>query len=198
MMQCALALLLLMDVSGSVSEANWRAQRDGTADAFRDPAVARLIRYQENVAVAAIAWGSDAHVVVNWQILHDEASAGSFATRLAAATRPEQGQTNLANALRAAQQSLQATPCTADRQVIDISGDGPANAGDPAPAREALIAMGVVVNGLPIVTASEPQLESYYRDQVVTPGGFLVVAEGWQEFGQAIRRKLAMEVASAE
>lgn len=198
MMECALALLLMIDVSGSVSESNWRAQRDGTAEAFRDPTVARLISQQDGVAVAGIAWGSKAHLVVPWQIIRSEAEAAAFADRLADVARPEQGQTDLAGAMRAAATSFEQTPCQPWRRVADISGDGPANAGDPTAAKAALVEMGVVINGLPIVTETEPQLESYYRSAVISEGGFVVPAQGWAEFGQAIRRKLTLEVAAAD
>ena len=199
MMECALALLVMMDVSGSVTEANWRAQRDGTANAFRDPAVTRLISQQEGgVAIATVAWGSRAHTVVQWRIIRDEEQAADFADRLAAVQRPEQGQTDLAGAMRAAAVSFEMTPCQPWRRVADISGDGPANAGDPSAAKAQLVEMGVVVNGLPIITNAEPQLEAYYRSTVITEGGFLVAAQGWEEFGQAIRRKLTIEVAARE
>lgn len=196
MTACALALLLLMDVSGSVSDTHWREQRDGTAAAFREPAIARLIAGQEGVAVAVIAWGSGAHRLLPWRVLVSEAQAAAFAEDLAAAARPEAGQTDLALALEAAAEAFEALPCRAERRVADISGDGPANGPDPAPARAALAEAGVVLNGLPIVTAAEPGLGAYYRERVITPGGFVIEAEGWAAFGEAIRRKLALEVAS--
>ena len=94
---------------------------------------------------------------------------------------------------------------TAHRRVIDISGDGPNNSGAPAPgARDALVADGIVVNGLPIMLKSEapsffdlPDLDRYYAACVIGgPGAFMVPVREIAELKSAIRRKLLMEIAS--
>jgi hypothetical protein len=52
-----------------------------------------------------------------------------------------------------------------------------------------------VINGLPIL-ALEPWLDSYYRDHVIGgDGAFLIAAASFEEFAQAIRRKLITEIA---
>jgi hypothetical protein len=84
----------------------------------------------------------------------------------------------------------------ATRRVIDVSGDGANNDGRPVTeARDAAVAAGVTINGLPIVEV-EPDLEKYYRENVI--GGsdaFVVVARDTASFGQAVLRKLLVEVA---
>src|SRR5690606_34007752 len=86
----------------------------------------------------------------------------------------------------------------ADRRVIDVSGDGPNNAGRPAEqARDAAVARGLTINGLPII-AEEPQVAAAYRDRVIGgPGAFLVIAEGIDSFADAIIKKLGLEIAAA-
>jgi hypothetical protein len=79
------------------------------------------------------------------------------------------------------------------------------NNGPPAePERDRLVAEGVTINGLPIVNdrpnfgaVPTGELEPYYRDAVIGgPGAFLIVANDFQSFGDAIRRKLITEIAS--
>ena len=88
--------------------------------------------------------------------------------------------------------------------MVDVSGDGPNNNGPPAEEeRDRLVGEGVTINGLPIVNdrpnfGAQPSgdLEPYYRDSVIGgPGAFLIVAEDFEAFGAAIRRKLIQEIA---
>ena len=80
--------------------------------------------------------------------------------------------------------------------MIDISGDGANNDGRPVTeARDAAVAAGVTINGLPIIEV-EPNLEEYYRDNVIGgPDSFVVVARDTGAFGAAVLRKLLVEVA---
>jgi hypothetical protein len=82
------------------------------------------------------------------------------------------------------------------RQVIDISGDGSNNRGrSPTLARDEAVAAGAVINGLPI-TVLEPDLARYYRDNVIGgPGAFAIAAENYETFGDAILKKLIIEIA---
>lgn len=90
MLACAVALVLLMDASGSISDAEWALQRDGTAEAAR--------------------------------------------------------------------------------ATLELLGVGTLPGDDPA---------------------------RWLRAHAVTSGGFALSAEGWAGFARAMRRKLAMELASA-
>jgi hypothetical protein len=99
-------------------------------------------------------------------------------------------------------------PFKAERHTIDISGDGTNNSGrDVTAARDDAVAKGVTINGLVILSerplAWNPEhtnppggLEKYYRDHVIGgPGSFVVVAENFNSFGQAIVKKLVAEIA---
>jgi len=198
MTACALALVLLMDVSGSVSTERFALQRDGTAHAFANPRVAAFISPDRPVAVTAIQWASSQHTVLPWRILRDAADLAAADTALAAHSREESGLTGLGDALQAGVSAFATMPCAADRQVIDISGDGASNTGaEPEPARQAAINAGITINGLPIVTEGEPTVADYYRKSVVTPDGFVVEAHGFDDVARAMGRKLAAEIAGA-
>jgi hypothetical protein len=86
-----------------------------------------------------------------------------------------------------------------DRLVVDVSGDGPNNKGAPVDlARDAAVARGIVVNGLPILVSPSrtfPDLDRYYAECVTGgPGAFVLPVNGIAEFATAIRRKLILEV----
>ena len=81
--------------------------------------------------------------------------------------------------------------------MIDISGDGPNNAGRPASAaRDEAVRDGIVINGLPILTDFY-SLDGYYRDEVIGgPGAFMIPAEDFSNFAAAILNKLIREIAA--
>lgn len=194
------ALILLVDVSGSVDDNEYEMQRTGIANAFRDPQVVRAISSQPHSTIAAtvVMWSDGQMVVVPWQLIDGEGAAADFAARIASVRRPYSAGTHLGDALAFAFALMPSCPCRADRQVIDVSGDGRSNGGatDVATARTAAITAGIVINGLPI-TGSEAGVTDYYRDEVVADsGGFIVEAQGFADFARAMRAKLSMEIAS--
>jgi hypothetical protein len=87
-------------------------------------------------------------------------------------------------------------PYRAARRVIDISGDGSNNRGRSVnQARDEATARGVGINGLPIL-ALEPNLDHYFRDNVIGgPGAFMIAAKDFETFGEAILKKLIAEIA---
>ena len=89
------------------------------------------------------------------------------------------------------------SPFRASRRVIDVSGDGSNNRGRPVTlARDEAVAAGIGINGLPIL-ALEPDLDRYYYDSVIGgPGAFMVPAQNYETFGDAILKKLITEIAS--
>jgi hypothetical protein len=101
--------------------------------------------------------------------------------------------------------TLSETPFEGTRRVIDVSGDGVNNSGMPVETvRDRVVAEGVTVNGLPIMndrpTFGRPSpipLDQYYRDSVIGgDGAFLIAAEDFESFGNAVRRKLVREIAA--
>ncbi|MFM7689019.1 MAG: DUF1194 domain-containing protein, partial [Alphaproteobacteria bacterium] len=112
--------------------------------------------------------------------------------------------TSISGAIIHARRELAACPFEATRRVVDISGDGVNNSGPPVTVlRDEAVAEGIVINGLPIVndrpTFGRPppaNLDLYFRDYVIGgPGAFYIVAEDFNSFGQAVKRKLIREIA---
>jgi Ca-activated chloride channel family protein len=81
------------------------------------------------------------------------------------------------------------------RRIIDMSGDGAENAGfTVGRARAAAQAAGVEVNALAIESIGV-SITQFYRNWVITRGGFVVTARGHLEYARAIREKLLRELA---
>jgi len=100
--------------------------------------------------------------------------------------------------IAAAERLLAAQPLVASRQVIDVSGDGRQNTAElsTADARDTAVSHGITLNGLPITSGDDPDVDGSYRANVIGgPGAFLVVANGFAAFAEAIRQKLTLEVA---
>jgi hypothetical protein len=78
-----------------------------------------------------------------------------------------------------------------------MSGDGENNGPISTNlARDQVVRRNIRINGLPIVTEAEPNLAAWYRDNVVGgPGAFMEVANGYEDFARAMRRKFLLEVA---
>jgi hypothetical protein len=63
--------------------------------------------------------------------------------------------------------------------------------------RKRLIESGIVINGLPILD-EETDIQEYYQNHVRGgAGSFIVVANGFDNFPEAIRKKLILEIALA-
>ena len=197
MLACALALILLVDVSGSVTEENYNLQRTGIADSFKDHSVQRAIEAQPGgVAITLMEWSSDTFVVIPWTVLKTNHDINKFSERVTAAKKTNSNLTALGFALSQALDYMNEAPCVPERRVIDISGDGPSNEKEePDRSKDRAIQEGVVINGLPIITIVYPEVVEYYRDRVITPDGFLVEATDFEDFFKSMRRKLITEIA---
>jgi hypothetical protein len=194
------ALVLAVDVSSSVDEVRFRLQQSGYAAAFRSPMVqvALLGGAEHAVAITYVQWAGagSQHLVVAWTLIDSEAAARALADRIEASNRLDEGSTSISGAITFAMALLDASPYPADRRIIDVSGDGSNNSGRMAHlARDEAVAAGITINGLPIL-AVEPELDRYYRDNVIGgPGAFLVPATSFATFASAIVDKLVREVA---
>jgi Ca-activated chloride channel family protein len=198
--ECGLELVLAMDVSRSVVEAEFDLQMGGLALAFRDPEVAEAIAWVSGGVMATVTqWsGPEAQSQqVPWTYLTDRASVAAFA---AAIEREERvffaSYTAVGEALFHAGSLSASNPRRCARRVIDISGDGVSNRGRPAlPMAEALAASGVTVNGLVIMGAWPDPVEYYLGNVVRGDGAFLETTENFADYADAIRRKLLRELA---
>lgn len=197
-----LNLVLAVDVSGSVNQRRFELQRDGYAAAFRNPRVLKAVRgggVNARIAVTVVQWTGPALQVhtVPWTLVHDEATAYGLASAIE--TSPRQlysGGTSISGAIDFAASLLARPPYTGLRRVIDVSGDGANNRGRPATeARDDAIRRGITINGLPILEL-EPNLDEHYRNNVIGgPNAFMVVAQTFEEFADAVLKKLVTEIA---
>ena len=208
-----LELVLAVDVSGSIDAEEARQQRDGYVAAIADPAVIQAIRanFHQRIAVAYVEWSSPDYqrVVIDWTVIEDAGSADEFAAALAAEPVSSARWTSISGAIDFAVPLFDGNGYAGERQVIDISGDGPNNRGRPVTlARDEALAQGTVINGLPILndrrqpfdlpTPNEVALDDYYRDNVVGgPGSFVTPVQDFDGFRTAILSKLIREIAAA-
>jgi Ca-activated chloride channel homolog len=197
----ALALVLAVDVSASVTADTYLLQHDGIARAFASRRLIQAISALPGGVEALVLEWSDPDkiaVTVDWTRVVDAASARRFAAAVRASRRSSDGLTAIGPALLAAAAAFDRLPEPAARRVIDISGDGIANLGPPpSAARDRIVAAGIAINGLAILT-EEPWLTDYYRSNVIGgPSAFVVAARTFGDFADAIARKLIEEVADA-
>lgn len=208
--QVDLELVLAVDVSGSIDRDEARLQRQGYVAALKDADVIAAVRsgLHGRIAVAYVEWAGYRYrrLIGEWQVIHDEASAAAFADRLAAAPVATGVSTSISGAIEFALSLFGTAGIEGERRAIDISGDGPNNEGPGvAGARDLALARGVTINGLPILNdrpnvAGFPNLadlDAYYEGCVIGgPGAFIVVAQGYEAFAAAVRRKLILEIAA--
>jgi len=195
-----LNLVLAVDASGSVDNSRFALQNQGYAAAFRNPKVLAAIRAGalQTIAVSMVQWtGPTLHVVVvPWTLVNDQRSAAALATAIDHAQRQIfGGGTSLSGAIDYGVIMLTASPYRGTHRVIDISGDGSNNRGRAVEqARDEAVKMGIRINGLPILTL-EPDLDQYYRQSVIGgPGAFVISARNYDQFADAILRKLIAEI----
>ncbi len=197
----AVALVLAIDVSESVSSERYLLQHEGIARAFETPQLVDAIAAVPGGVEALVLEWSDPDkiaITVGWTRVANRTGAAGFAASVRATQRSSNGLTAIGSALLAAAAAFDHMPEPAGHKIIDISGDGMANFGvAPVTARDALVNQGITINGLAILS-EEPWLDDYYRTNVVGgPAAFVLVAKNFDSFADAILRKLVQEVASA-
>ena len=206
-----LELILAVDVSSSMTEEEQRVQREGYVTAFRNPGVARAIGLGPHgvIAVSYVEWAGPGYqrIVVPWMIIGGYDEAKRFADALAIQPILREVGTSISAGLLRAEDLFTHNRSAGQRRVIDVSGDGPNNAGLPvAPVRDRLVASGISINGLPISlhrggsntfqSFGAGYLESYFEGCVIGgPDAFVIGVDDISQFEAAIRRKLVREMA---
>ena len=197
-----LELVLLVDVSASVNDEEFRLQAGGLATAFGSTAVLDAIRAlaPRGMAVCVVQWADHAHQQksVDWTVLHRDTDALWFAGQIASMPRLiHGGHTAIGDALSFALNELRSNRYSGLRRVIDVSGDGRANDGRPLrAAREEVLEHGITINGLAILNEL-PLLGKYFRDRLIGgAGAFVMTARDYTDFASAIRQKLEREIGS--
>jgi len=195
---CAAALVLAMDVSGSVDPVEHRLQTHGLAQALRDPEVTELL-VTGRVAVAVLQWSAadDQRLALPWRRMHDDAAVAALADAVERLPRAFTArQTAPGEALIAAAGLFAGVP-DCGRRIIDLSGDGARNDGmNPATVARWAEARGIEINALAIEDAGRGvPITSYFNRFVISRDGFVITARGFEDFARAMRLKLLRELA---
>lgn len=201
-------LVLAVDVSLSMSPMELEIQRNGYAAALVHERVLQAIAdgAHGKIAVTYFEWaGVTSHtVVVPWTIIANKADAERVATMLSAQPANSARRTSISAALGFGADLFAESQYRGLKRVIDISGDGTNNQGEPVEiAREAVVKQGITINGLPLMTTGGfanvydvTNLDQYYADCVIGgPGAFMIPVNDWSQFPEAVRRKLVLELA---
>lgn len=201
-------LIIAADVSLSMSYDELRIQRDGYVAALTHDSVINAIQdgMHGRIAIAIFEWAGEGSqfLVVPWTIIESRADAQQVVQQMARTPPRSARRTSISGAIAFAGDLFAESHFTGMRRVLDVSGDGPNNSGPPVvPMRDALVAQGVTINGLPLMTNMGPagrfdidDLDDYYANCVIGgPGAFSIPVTDWADFPEAVRRKIVLELA---
>lgn len=219
------ALIVAIDVSNSVDDQRYKLQMEGIAQALEDPGVIQAIvgGAKGGILFSLVTWSDQPTVNLPWTHIANEADAKAAARKVRLLPRQGGEFTCMARMMRVVSDKIvPQIPAKAAKVVLDISGDGRDNCNSAEPienVRDELVQYGVTVNGLPILTNEGPEvvtpgapsaqsylpeqqkghpLEEWFREKVKGgPGSFVLPANGYADFGRAIRQKFVLEVSEA-
>jgi hypothetical protein len=205
--QVDVELVLAVDVSFSMDEKEQALQRQGYIDALTSQEFIEAVKLGPSgrIAIAYLEWGArgEHRLVADWHIIEDSESAMRFAKVIEQTPIQRVTSTSISSAIDKATAMIISNVWHGLRRVIDISGDGVNNhGGSVVEARNRAIGKGIIINGLPFVSGEHlvaldnMALDAYYAACVIGgPGAFLVPVKGMDDFAQAIRTKLVLEIA---
>src|SRR6195952_629422 len=201
-------LVLAVDVSYSMDMDELAIQREGYAQAIVSKEFLQALKSGPNgkIAVTYFEWAasSDQKIIIPWRVIDGPETADAVANEIMKTPIRRASRTSISGAINFAMPLFEENPYRGLRRVIDISGDGPNNNGSPVLiARDAALAKGITINGLPIMVKEpsyspmaipDPALSS--QDWVIGgPGAFVVTIKEREKFKEAIRTKLLLEIA---
>jgi Ca-activated chloride channel family protein len=195
---CDIGLVLALDVSGSVSAADFDLQANGIADAFEDPEVVEALSYYDGgVMVAVVQWSNTnfQRTSVGWTVIRSHEDAGSLAEKIRLMSRGAADLTATGSALLFANALFGQAPADCLRRVIDVSTDGISNRGpDMSRTADAVAATGTLINAL-VIYGDSPSLVQYFDTSLVRgAGSFSHAIETYSDYPEAIKRKLLREL----
>lgn len=209
--QVDVELVLAVDVSYSMDLEELAIQREGYAQAVVSPEFLNALKSGPHgkVAVTYFEWAAahDQKVIIPWRIIEGPETADAVAAEIMRTPLRRASRTSISGAINFGMQMLSENPYKGLRRVIDISGDGPNNNGEPVLiARDAALEKGVTINGLPVMvkqasyaTMDIEKLDLYFEDCVIGgAGSFVVPIKERAKFKEAIRTKLVLEVAGRQ
>jgi len=203
-----LELVLAVDVSYSMDLEELAIQREGYAQAIVSKEFLQALKSlgKGRIAVTYFEWAAatDQKIIIPWRLIDGPETADAVANEILKTPIRRASRTSISGAINFAMPLFNDNPYHGVRRVIDISGDGPNNNGEPVTiARDVALAKGITINGLPIMvkepsysTMDIENLDYYYEDCVTGgPGSFVVTVKDREKFKEAIRTKLLLEVA---
>ena len=201
-------LVLAVDVSYSMDPEEQALQREGYMAAITSQEFLRALRQgmHAKVALTYVEWAGSHHtqVIVPWRLIEGPESADSFAAEIGRARYTRASRTSVSTALLFGAAQFDNSGFRGLRRVIDVSGDGVNNNGPlVTDARDEVLAKGITINGLPIMFKRPTwsmmdidQLDQYFEDCVIGgPGSFVIPIKERDQFKEAIRTKLVLEIA---
>lgn len=194
---CDIALVLAVDVSGSVDSYEYQLQVQGIANALRDPDVRSAVT-RGQVALAIVQWSGagEQSVSIPFTRLAEPAEVDRLAARIGGLPRAHAGGNTAVGEAIAVSAGLFGDARDCAHWVIDVSGDGDENEGfSLSTQRQRAYERGIAINGLAIEGGGTGQsITNFYRRHVVTPGGFVITADQHRDFARAMREKLLREL----
>jgi hypothetical protein len=204
-------LVIAVDVSNSMDPEEQELQREGyiTAITSREFMSALKGGIHGKVAVTYFEWAGlyDQQILMPWRLIDGPESADAVANEIARTPYRRAPRTSIYGALQFARPLFDASGYQGIRRVIDVSGDGVNNMGPPVTLmRDDVLAAGITINGLPIMLKRNSpygmwgvqfeHLDIYYEDCVIGgPGAFVIGIKERDQFKEATRTKLVLEIA---
>ena len=203
-------LVLAVDVSMSMQRFELEIQRRGYSEAIIHPLVLDAISkgIHRKIALTYVEWaGTGAQrTIVPWTLIDGPMAAQAISEKLTSEQVLGMRRTSISGAIDHAVSLFKDNGFRGMKRVIDVSGDGPNNQGRPVTdARDEAVAQGIIINGLPLMTHDRSpfgafdidDLDEFYTHCVIGgPGSFMVPVNDWDQFAEAIRRKLIVELAA--
>jgi len=201
-------LVLAVDVSYSMDPEEQALQREGYITGLTSREFLHALRagMHGKIAVTYFEWAGpyDQKIIVPWRLIDGPEAADAFANEIARAPYRRASRTSISGALNFAKPLFDGSGYRGFRRVIDVSGDGANNSGPFVTiVRDDVLAAGITINGLPIVlkrpnsfTMDIENLDVYYEDCVIGgPGAFVIPIRERDQFKEATRTKLVLEIA---
>ncbi len=201
-------VVLAVDVSYSMDPEEQQLQREGYMAAITSREFLQALRagMHGRIAMTYFEWAGSHHqqIIVPWRMVDGPESADGFSADIGRARYTRASRTSISSALLFGAPLFDGSGYRGIRRVIDVSGDGVNNNGPLVTvARDEVLAKGITINGLPILlkrpnssTMDIDQLDIYFEDCVIGgPGAFVIPIRDRNQFKEAIRTKLVLEIA---
>lgn len=213
---CRHALVVALDISGSVNEREYRLQLDGLAYALQSPDVQTLVLSDPSapISIAVFEWSDQKHqrLIQDWVSLQTDQDMAALAARLRQHRKDRVTlKTAIGGAISFGRAMLQ-DRANCWRRTIDVSGDGKNNDGPrPRDIYRTGLYNEITVNALVVTGASDEtglfapadesrarRLQAYYDAEVIHgQGAFSMLARGYEDYARAMAEKLIRELQPA-